>query len=110
MVIWTKTNFFCEVGNFIRLIIHGKQINYKNIFFQKLWKKAELLMVLTLKFDKNSVRYITLNLQCLFRTVLVWHFKNFLENGLYETTLKINKMLHRSLKKNKINFFLTLSS
>ena len=33
-------------------------------------------MVLTLKFDKNSVRYITLNLQCLSRTVLVCHFKS----------------------------------
>ena len=32
-------------------------------------------MVLTLQFDKNLLRYITLNLQRLFRTVLVWHFK-----------------------------------
>ena len=32
-------------------------------------------MVLTLKFDKNSQRYITFNLQRLSRTVLVYHFK-----------------------------------
>ena len=35
-------------------------------------------MVLTLKFDKNSQRYITFNLQRLSRTVLVYMFLNCL--------------------------------
>ena len=69
-----QKRIFCEVGNFIWLLIRGKQTNYKKLFFQKLWKKPELLMVLTLKFDKNSQRYITFNLQRLSRTVLVYHF------------------------------------
>ena len=47
----------------------------KKLFFQKLGKKPELLMVLTLEFDKNLQRYITFNLQRLSRTVLVYHFK-----------------------------------
>ena len=54
----------------------NRQTTKNHYFFQKLWKKPELLMVLTSKFDKNSLRYITLNLQCIFRTVLVWHFKD----------------------------------
>ena len=37
--------------------------NTKKKFFQKLWKKPEILMVLTLQFDKKLLRYITFNLQ-----------------------------------------------
>ena len=63
-----ENKFFCEVGNFILAKIHGKQTKYKKkYFFQKLWKKPEILMVLTLQFDKNLLRYITFNLQRLSR-------------------------------------------
>ena len=48
--------------------------NTKKKFFKNFGKKPEILMVLTLQFDKNLLRYITFNLQRLFRTVLVWHF------------------------------------
>ena len=65
-----ENNFFVEVGNFILAKIHGKQTKYKKKFFFKLWKKTAILMVLTLQFDKNLLRYITFNLQRLFRTVL----------------------------------------
>ena len=51
--------------------MENRQNTKKNNFFQKLWKEREILMVLTLQFDKNLLRYITSNLQRLFRTVLV---------------------------------------
>ena len=59
-----ENKFSVEVGNFIWAKIHGKQTKYKKkLFFQNLWKKSEILMVLTLQFDKNLLRYITFNLQ-----------------------------------------------
>ena len=82
-----ENKFFCEVGNFILAKIHGKQTKYKKkYFFQKLWKKPEILMVLTLQFDKNLLRYITFNLQRLSRTVLVYHFNNLRLSQTYLST------------------------
>ena len=76
-----ENKFFVEVGNFILAKIHGKQTKYKKIMFQKLWKKPEIVMVLTVQFDKNLLRYRTFNLQRLFRTVLVWHFNNLFSDS-----------------------------
>ena len=73
-----ENKFFGEVGNFF---FHFSQNSWKTdkiqkvIIFLKTLEKPEILMVLTLQFDKNLLRYITFNLQGLSRTVLVYHFK-----------------------------------
>ena len=77
-----------------------KRQNTKKIIFSKLWKKPEILMVLTLQFDKNLLKYITLNLQRLFRTVLVWHFKKniffnffFFQKKLFFSKTTVNPLI-----------------
>ena len=72
----------------------------KKLFFQKLWKKPKLLMVLTLKLDKNSQRYITFNLQRLSRTVLVYHFN-------FEKIFKIKKQFFSKKVSWKKNFWVS---
>ena len=72
-----EKKFFVEVGNFILAKNSWKTDKLqKKLFFQKLWKKTEILMVfinVTIR-SKLIEIYMTLNWQRLFRTVLVWHF------------------------------------
>lgn len=79
--------------------------NTKKIMFQKLWKKPEIVMVLTVQFDKNLLRYRTFNLQRLFRTVLVCHFKAFVFRNPAVEMQKIKEIHYPLLTQNQMKIF-----
>ena len=57
MLIWTKTNFFVKLVTSFEFYFVGNRQTRKIIIVSKTLEKSEILMVLTLKFDKNLLRY-----------------------------------------------------